>query len=60
MAPMLLRITDAARLIGVSRTTAYRMLESGELPCVRFRRSVRIPRAALETWIRGLSDDSAA
>ena len=37
-----LSVEHAARLIGISRTTAYRMVQSGELPAVRVGRRVLI------------------
>ena len=50
-----LRVEDAARLLRISRTSAYalarRWLDSGGtdgLPALRFGRSIRIPTAALE------------
>ena len=46
-----LRQTEVAELLGVSRDTVKRMVRDGELPVVRLRGSVRIPRKALERWI---------
>jgi excisionase family DNA binding protein len=46
-----LRIAEAADLLGVSSDTVGRMIRSGELPVIRLRGSVRIPRAALEIWV---------
>ena len=36
-----------AELMRVSAMTVYRMVQSGELPAVRFGRSYRIPEAAV-------------
>ena len=51
MEPLLLRAGDVARLLGLGRSKVFAMLASGELPTVRFGRSVRVPRMALERWI---------
>ena len=30
----------------------FQMMATGELPCVRIGRAVRVPRSALERWVR--------
>lgn len=50
-APLLLKVPEAARLLGVSRTRVYELMQRGELPVIRLGRSVRIPYAALQGWI---------
>jgi len=58
---LLLRVEEAATLLGVGRTTVYAMVSAQKLPVVRIGRSVRIPRETLEQWVRdridGDSDD---
>ena len=44
---MTLSVEHAARLIGISRTTAYRMVQSGELPAVKVGRRVLILKKPL-------------
>ena len=47
--PLFLRPIEAARLLGVSRTRIYEMLNTGSIPAVRLEgRTWRIPRAAIE------------
>ena len=64
MNALLLRPTEAAELLSVSRSRIYAMLASGELRGVRVgKRSVRVPAAALEQWVADHSsnaDDNAA
>ncbi len=50
--PLLLRPTEVGKLLGLGRSTVFAMLATGELPVVRLGRSVRVPREALERWIR--------
>ncbi len=50
--PLLLRAEEVAKLLGLSRSMVFQMLASGELPVVRFGRSVRVPREALDEWIK--------
>jgi len=59
-APLLLRPEEAARLLGLGRTTVFAMLAAGDLPVVRIGRSVRIPRVALEQWIAEHSEGDRA
>lgn len=42
-----LTVAEVAELMRVSVMTVYRMVQSGELPAVRFGRSYRIPEAAV-------------
>jgi excisionase family DNA binding protein len=50
--PLLLKATDAGKLLGLGRSKVFAMVAAGELPVIRIGRSVRIPRQALERWIR--------
>jgi excisionase family DNA binding protein len=50
--PLLLRAPEVASLLGISRARAYELVATGALPSIRIGRSVRIPREALETWIK--------
>lgn len=50
--PLLLTVNEVVRLLGLGRTTVFTMLAARELPAVRIGRAVRIPREALERWIR--------
>ena len=49
--PLLLRVGEAATLLGIGPTLAYEMVGQGNLPHVRIGRAVRIPRRALNEWI---------
>jgi excisionase family DNA binding protein len=46
--PLFLRISEAARLLAMSRSAAYAAIRAGQLPSVRVAGKWRIPRAALE------------
>ncbi|WP_239340636.1 helix-turn-helix domain-containing protein [Frankia sp. CiP3] len=63
MHALLLTATEAADLLGVSRTTVYELLNAGQLESVRIGRARRIPRAALVAYVdrlRGLPETGAA
>jgi excisionase family DNA binding protein len=49
--PILLRVEEAARLLSLSRTTVYELMERGELPSIKYGAARRIPRTALEEWV---------
>jgi excisionase family DNA binding protein len=49
--PLLLRPTEAARLLGISRSKLYELLAADEIPAIHIGRSVRIPLAQLRDWI---------
>lgn len=47
----LLRVEEAARVLGIGRTKVYELIAREELPVVRMGRAVRIPRRSLSDWI---------
>ena len=51
----LLTVAEVADMMRVSTMTVYRLVQSGELPAIRFGRSFRIPESAVAD-ILGLSD----
>ena len=44
----LMSVGDAASLLGISRSHAYRLVAAGELPSVHLGRRVLVPRSAIE------------
>lgn len=44
-------VEEAARLLGIGRNTAYDLVREGRLPHLRFGRTIRIPLAALSSWL---------
>lgn len=59
LAPDLLTVPEAAQLLRISRNLAYELVAQHQLPCVRLGRTIRIPRASLERWIRERAEESA-
>jgi excisionase family DNA binding protein len=51
MERLLLKPTEAAEVIGLGRSKTYALISSGVIPSVRIGKSVRVPVAALRTWI---------
>jgi excisionase family DNA binding protein len=49
--PLLVRVEEAARMLSLSRSTIYEMMDAGELPSVRRGAARRIPVAALRDWV---------
>ena len=53
-----LTVPDAAELLGISRGTAYECVRAGQLPAIRLRRRILIPRLALEQVLSAASPNS--
>ena len=51
MERQLLRIAEAAEVLGIGRTRAYELTRKGEIPSIRVGKCVRIPIGALKAWI---------
>lgn len=56
--PILLRIEDVAKLLGIARSTTYVLIAGGELPVVRIGRATRVPREAVEQWVRARTEEA--
>ena len=46
-----LRPAEVGEQIGVSRTKAYELIASGEIPSLKVGGCIRVPVAALKMWI---------
>ena len=51
-------VTEAAAVVGISRTSAYERVHAGELPALRFGRRIVIIRHALEELLDAPIPDS--
>lgn len=50
--PLLLRIPEAAEILGIPRNVCYELVAQGRLPSIRVsERRIYVPRLALEAWI---------
>lgn len=58
--PLLVRVEEAARILSLSRSTIYEMMDAGELPSVRRGAARRIPVAALRDWVARQTTPSPA
>jgi excisionase family DNA binding protein len=48
---LVVSVTEAAELLGISRGLAYELARTGRLPSLRLDRRLGVPRAALLTWL---------
>jgi excisionase family DNA binding protein len=46
-----LSVEEAAKLLGISRNSAYEAVRLGQLPVLKFGRRLLIPRAALDALL---------
>lgn len=54
------RIDDAADVVGFSRSTLYKDIQSGALKTIRRGRSRRVTHSALLAYVKGLEKAAAA
>lgn len=50
-ASMLLRPSEVAKALGLSRSKVFELLSAHELPSVHIGRATRVPREQLQQWI---------
>jgi excisionase family DNA binding protein len=53
-----LTVAEVASMMRVSKMTVYRLVHSGELPAARVGRSFRVPRHAVEHYLRSAYFDA--
>jgi excisionase family DNA binding protein len=49
--PLVLRVSDVQRVMGISRVTAYELVHQQGFPLVRVGRVMRVPRDAFLRWL---------
>jgi excisionase family DNA binding protein len=49
--PLVMSVTEAAEVLGISRGLAYELARTRRLPSVRLGRRLVVPRAALLSWL---------
>lgn len=53
-----LTVAEVASMMRVSKMTVYRLVHSGELPAARVGRSFRVPKRAVEDYLRNAYFDA--
>lgn len=51
---LLYSVSEAAHLLGVSRSRAYELIKDGLLRLVHIGRSARVPRDSIESFVQSL------
>jgi excisionase family DNA binding protein len=51
--PLVLDVKDVARRLRISRSFAYELIASGQLPSIRLGRRILVPVAKLEEFVQG-------
>ncbi len=59
MEVQLLRVTEAAKILSISRSRAYELIAQGVIPSVRLGASVRVPALALTRFVIELQEEAA-
>jgi excisionase family DNA binding protein len=53
-----LTVAEVASMMRVSKMTVYRLVHAGDLPAARVGRSFRVPKHAVEDYLRGAYFDA--
>jgi excisionase family DNA binding protein len=53
-----LTVAEVAAMMRVSKMTVYRLVHAGDLPAARVGRSYRVPRTAVEDYLRNAYFDA--
>lgn len=56
---LVLSVTEAAEVLGISRTFAYELARGGQLPVLHLGRRLLVPRAALVSWLGTIGPTAA-
>lgn len=55
---MTMTVSEAARVLGISRSSAYECVRRGELRAVRLGRRLVVPRSAVTELLQGLQGET--
>ena len=50
--PLLLTISEAAKILSLGRTKVYELIANEGLPVVRFGRAIRVSPTSLQQWLQ--------
>lgn len=53
--PDVLTVTDIQKVLQIGRSTAYQLIKTGQLKCIRIGRSIRIPKKYVVEFIEASS-----
>jgi excisionase family DNA binding protein len=56
---LLLKVPEAAELVGLGRSKLYELMQAGEIPVIRIGRGVRIPASGLREWVARQTEAAA-
>ncbi len=59
MEKLLLKVPEAAELVGLGRSKLYELMQAGEIPVIRIGRGVRIPVNGLREWVARQAEAAA-
>ena len=54
--PLVLRVEDVAKIMNISRVTAYNLVHSIGFPCKQAGRRITVPRDAFYNWLNGTNN----
>lgn len=57
---VLVKVEEAARLLSISRSTAYALIGAGDLESVTIGRARRVPADAIESFVTRLREEASA
>lgn len=49
--PLVMSVPEVAEILHIGRNSAYQLVHSGQLRCIRIGRTIRIPQAALLEYL---------
>lgn len=55
-----LTVDEAARILGIGRSTAYDAVRAGQIPAIKIGRRLLIPRARFEREVLGIKQEEHA
>jgi len=57
--PRLFTVQEVSLVLHLGRSTVYKLIQLGDLPCVRFGRSIRVRLKDIEEFIKLNADNSS-
>lgn len=54
--PMVMRVEDLMPVLKIGRNSAYALVRSGQIRCIRIGKAIRIPREAVMDFLNGTTN----
>lgn len=53
-------VPEAGRMLGIGRSTAFKLVKEGQIPAIRLGKKLRVPKATLEKMLQAVDKPTSS